>query len=271
MTENTRALFTIGQFAALHGINKKTLMWYDQVGLLKPAVVKENGYRCYTHAQSSVLETILLLRDLDLSIPKIRDFLQAPSAQALDDLLGEGLAVVEEKLRHLRGVKRTLLEQREDVRLLFDLDLSQIQVVEREPEKLVLLKTTKDTSLEREIEMVLSATKRLNLPHLHDASYGAVIGVERLYQGDYTDYEALYIKLPQAKRQTGLHYKPGGKYLQAFFRGRWEDLPQRYEQIMAYARREGLTLTGYAYEAGLNDMVIRDPAEYITQIEIPLG
>ena len=23
-------LFTIGQFAALHGINKKTLMWYDE-------------------------------------------------------------------------------------------------------------------------------------------------------------------------------------------------------------------------------------------------
>ncbi len=25
-------LLTIGQFAALHGINKKTLMWYDEIG-----------------------------------------------------------------------------------------------------------------------------------------------------------------------------------------------------------------------------------------------
>ena len=39
-------LFTIGQFAALHGINKKTLMWYDEIGLFKPAFIhEENGYQ----------------------------------------------------------------------------------------------------------------------------------------------------------------------------------------------------------------------------------
>ena len=32
-------LLTIGQFAAMHGINKKTLMWYDEIGLFLPAAV----------------------------------------------------------------------------------------------------------------------------------------------------------------------------------------------------------------------------------------
>ena len=36
MNENDK-LLTIGQFASLHGINKKTLMWYDDIGLFKPA------------------------------------------------------------------------------------------------------------------------------------------------------------------------------------------------------------------------------------------
>ena len=59
-------LLTIGQFAAMHGINKKTLMWYDEIGLFKPAVINpENGYRCYNYYQSPVLETILLLRELE--------------------------------------------------------------------------------------------------------------------------------------------------------------------------------------------------------------
>ena len=62
-------LLTIGQFAALHGINKKTLMWYDEIGLFKPAAVNPaNGYRCYNYYQSPILETILLLRELDVSI-----------------------------------------------------------------------------------------------------------------------------------------------------------------------------------------------------------
>lgn len=47
---------TIGQFAALHGINKKTLMWYDEIGLFWPASINpENGYRCYNYHQSPSL------------------------------------------------------------------------------------------------------------------------------------------------------------------------------------------------------------------------
>ena len=60
-------LFTIGQFAALHGINKKTLMWYDEIGLFKPAFIhEENGYRLYSYYQSTELEVILLLRDMNV-------------------------------------------------------------------------------------------------------------------------------------------------------------------------------------------------------------
>ena len=48
--EEKSKLLTIGQFAALHGINKKTLMWYDEIGLFSPAVVNsENGYRYYNY------------------------------------------------------------------------------------------------------------------------------------------------------------------------------------------------------------------------------
>ena len=38
----TDRLFSIGQFARLHEVNKKTLMWYDEIALLKPAVTKPN-------------------------------------------------------------------------------------------------------------------------------------------------------------------------------------------------------------------------------------
>ena len=66
--ERINKLFTIGQFAALHGINKKTLMWYDEIGLFRPASLDpSNGYRLYSYRQSAALETILLLRELDVS------------------------------------------------------------------------------------------------------------------------------------------------------------------------------------------------------------
>ena len=92
-TENRSKFLTIGQFAALHGINKKTLMWYDEIGLFRPAAVNpENGYRCYTYYQSPILETILLLRELDVSITEIKSFMKNRSAQSLKCLLEEKIA-----------------------------------------------------------------------------------------------------------------------------------------------------------------------------------
>ena len=87
MFYDTHKLFTIGQFAKLHEINKKTLMWYDEIGILKPAVVKENGYRYYSFHQSSLLETILMLRELNVSIPEIQTILDKgimPSEKVLE-------------------------------------------------------------------------------------------------------------------------------------------------------------------------------------------
>ena len=105
----TDKLLTIGQFAAMHGINKKTLMWYDEIGLFKPAAINpENGYRCYNYHQSPILETILLLRELDVSISEIQDFMKNRSAENLKCLLDEKIAQLDLQLMHLQAVRKTL-------------------------------------------------------------------------------------------------------------------------------------------------------------------
>ena len=86
-------LFTIGQFAALHGINKKTLMWYDEIGLFKPAFIhEENGYRLYSYYQSTELEVILLLRDMNVPIRDIQEFMKNRSAGSMADLLRDKIS-----------------------------------------------------------------------------------------------------------------------------------------------------------------------------------
>ncbi len=69
---------TAAKFAALHRINKSTLLYYDEIGLFSPAIKKPNGYRYYTYRQSSRLEMILTFRELGMSIEEIRDYMNAP-------------------------------------------------------------------------------------------------------------------------------------------------------------------------------------------------
>jgi DNA-binding transcriptional MerR regulator len=67
--------YRIGEFAELAGISSKTLRHYDRLGLLRPvAVDARTRYRCYSSAQLRELSTILALRELGMSLPQIRSF-----------------------------------------------------------------------------------------------------------------------------------------------------------------------------------------------------
>ena len=229
--EKKSRLLTIGQFAALHGINRKTLMWYDQIGLFQPAYIHpENGYRYYSYYQSSILETILLLRELDVSIDEIQEFMHSRSAASLERLLGEKIAELERTMAHLRAVRKTLVNHRRNMQTLLSMDLSEISLVEKEERRLVTVDISPETSFDRQVEMITAETRKYQLRRLHDASYGAMIPAAELYRGNFDAYSRLFIEIPLPVTTAGLHRQPGGTYLRAFCKGPWDVLPERYHR-----------------------------------------
>ena len=80
----SQKLFTTGQFAQLHHINKRTLHYYDQIGLFSPDYHGKNHYRYYTYQQSPELEMILTFRDLGMSIDEILRYRSQSSPELLE-------------------------------------------------------------------------------------------------------------------------------------------------------------------------------------------
>ena len=270
MLKEKNALFTIGQFAALHKINKKTLMWYDETGLLKPACIKENGYRYYSYQQSAALETILMLRDLNVSLDEIKRFMENRTMDSFGSLLHEKITELNQTISHLKSIQKILLNQQQDMDILRSLNIAEVSLVEKQARYLVAVDMTENLPFEQEIERVISETKKYQLRRLHDASYGSMIPVENLYQDKFSEYTALYIEMPFSVSKKGLHLQPAGTYLRAFHKGSWDKLPDRYKEILAFADKQGLSLYGYAYETGINELVIDNIDDYITKIEIPV-
>ena len=264
-------LLTIGQFAALHGINKKTLMWYDEIGLFRPAAINpENGYRCYNYHQSPILETILLLRELDVSIPEIQDFMKNRSAKNMERLLKEKISGLDLQIMHLKAIRKTLQNHYQDMTTLLTMDLSEISIIEKEERYLVTVDIEKNISFEKEVELITAKTAKYQLGRLHDASYGSMIPAASLLNGNFHDYTKLFIEIPSLNQKEGLHIQPKGKYIRAFHKGAWDGLPMRYREILGYARQNGLELSGFSYEKGINETVIDRIDDYIVQIEIPV-
>lgn len=71
MNEN----WTVKHVSQLTGLTVRTLHHYDQIGLLKPAFVAENGYRHYNQENLARLQEILLLRELEFPLKDIQQLL----------------------------------------------------------------------------------------------------------------------------------------------------------------------------------------------------
>src|SRR6059058_707764 len=79
-----QSLFTIEQVATRTGFTKRTLRYYEEVGLLPPAGRTEGNYRRYSEADIQRIERIKELRNLlGFSLSDIRQLLQAEEERGL--------------------------------------------------------------------------------------------------------------------------------------------------------------------------------------------
>ena len=69
----------IKEFAAYTGVSVRTLHYYDEIGLLKPAFVdRTTGYRYYDNTSLLRMQEILFYRELDFSLKRIGEILSSP-------------------------------------------------------------------------------------------------------------------------------------------------------------------------------------------------
>ena len=69
-------MLKIGEFSCLAKTTVKTLRYYDEIGLLRPVFVDDNGYRYYQIDQLNELLKIVELRKLDVPLLDIKETLK---------------------------------------------------------------------------------------------------------------------------------------------------------------------------------------------------
>lgn len=68
-------MLTVKQLSKLAGVTPRTLHHYDEIGLLKPSRVGDNGYRYYGEESLLRLQQILFYRELDIPLDEIKNIL----------------------------------------------------------------------------------------------------------------------------------------------------------------------------------------------------
>lgn len=267
-------LFTTGQFARLHRLNKRTLQYYDGIGLFSPACRGSNEYRYYTCTQIAELQNILALRELNVPVKEIRQYLEHPDAPGFLALSGRRLEEIDLEIERLLKLKKILQRKREQLSLCATVSDGQIRLIQCPEEHLLLTALEPEEKLSDEMEPDTDFLIR----HLQAAwdlngcktGCGSYISAQKIRQGQFDRYDGLFTQIEKPAEINGYYLKPAGSFLQGFSVGAWDRLPEMYEKMLRFARKNNMEIYDFAYETGLNEVAISDMSEYVTQILIPV-
>lgn len=109
-------VYTVKQLADLAGVSPRTLHYYDEIELLKPASHGENRYRYYDEKAMLRLQQILFYREMGLSLKEIKAVLEQPDFNVMSALqahratlqkrverLERLISTVDKTINHLTG------------------------------------------------------------------------------------------------------------------------------------------------------------------------
>lgn len=78
--------YTVNKLSALAGVSTRTLRYYDEIGILKPARINSSGYRIYGQNEVDRLQQILFYRELGIGLDSIKEIITSPDFNEMNEL-----------------------------------------------------------------------------------------------------------------------------------------------------------------------------------------
>lgn len=70
--------YTVQKLARIAGVSTRTLRYYDEIGILKPARINSSGYRIYGENEVNKLQQILFYKELGVNLESIKQIVTSP-------------------------------------------------------------------------------------------------------------------------------------------------------------------------------------------------
>ncbi|SHI69382.1 MerR family transcriptional regulator [Lutispora thermophila] len=89
--------YTVQKLAKLAGVSSRTLRYYDEIGILKPARINSSGYRIYGQKEVDRFQQIMFYREMDMSLEDIKRILDSPAFNEADALRDHRIKLLEKR------------------------------------------------------------------------------------------------------------------------------------------------------------------------------
>jgi DNA-binding transcriptional MerR regulator len=199
----------VGELARRTGLTVRTLHHYDAIGLLKPSLHTEAGYRLYTASDITRLQQVLSLRQLGFSLDEVRGCLDRPDFSPLE--------VLDLQIARLRGqieVQRQLCERLETlavhVRAAGEVSADEFL---RTIEEMTMLETMQEKYFTPEqLKLMREAREKAGTDYLErkQEEWAELIALIRAEMDKGTDPAAAQVQALLRRWQDLMHQSTGG-------------------------------------------------------------
>ncbi|HWT74439.1 MAG TPA: MerR family transcriptional regulator [Mobilitalea sp.] len=103
--------YTIQKLSQLAGVSTRTLRYYDEIGILKPARINSSGYRIYGQKEVDLLQQIMIYREMGVNLDTIKESLDSKDfdeTEALKDHLEKLLMQRQQLDLLIENVRKTM-------------------------------------------------------------------------------------------------------------------------------------------------------------------
>ena len=265
--------FSTGEFAKLCNVNKKTLFHYDEIGLFKPEIVKENGYRYYSIYQLDMFDMIYTLRELGVPLKEIKSFMDKRNPKNVVELFEYKTNEIENEIKELRRKQEIMSNKIKMIKQAEKIlpNINDLIIEEQDQEFLALSNPIDKNKFPYDSE---AYAKHLDYCYNQGLYIGYPLGfiktIDDLYSKNENSYTYYYAKVNK-NTNDNIIKKPKGRYLVGYLNDSYTNVHTLYKRMLKYIDEHNLEDIGYSYEDVLLDLVaVQDINDYIIKVSIQI-
>ncbi len=272
-----KKFLTISEMAKYAGISRRTLIYYDQIDLFKPAKIGENGYRYYGIDQYFELDVILILKNLDVPLYEIQTFLHNRNVDYVLEGFMRQRQKVDEQINKLKGIRSSLDGYIERYTTLKHFNLESITYSYREAESFVIsdiIENYDDIDSVQIYGRFYSSVESIDL--FSGYPIGFLVDGSAFYEANFhaAPYRSL-VKIPEERlaiyNQQRVIKRPAGYYVSGFIKDEIHHINTFNNRFRKYLKENDLELNGDIWELLWQDETTsQNPEDQIFEVLIPV-
>lgn len=263
--------YKIGEISKIYGIGRDSLMYYEDIGILKPFRDK-NGYRMYKLSDIWRLNLIKELRSLNFPMKKIKEYLDDRNIESTKEILNKEIILIDEKIEELLSYKQNIMKRLDTINdelrnlKLYEIDL--VYINKRKSRELNA-NITKDEEFDFLIQK-LQKDYENRFTILGNNNIGSSFCLDKIKQGIYNEFKSVFCFLEDEEEIYNIIFNEG-YYLTLTYKGKYKNNKHHINKMFKYIEEKGYKIISDPIEIYKIDIhETEDINEFVTEIQIPV-